>query len=187
MTSPPHDDPYKHMVAEFALELRRARRRAGDVSYPDLCEQLINEHEGGRRFAVSEATIQRAFAGKALPKWELVRGLLLVFGVSPHDVEEHWKRTWVRVREHRDPLGTTMETPVGKREKPPPPQEMPAASISARAGDAPGPAPQAAQECAACGALVSDLVLHRVWHDNLEVRVRRQHPCSATSDSAEPN
>ncbi|GAA3891334.1 hypothetical protein GCM10022243_65270 [Saccharothrix violaceirubra] len=84
-------------IADFAYELRRARRDAGELSLRDLARRM--EHKG------SPSTLQRAFKGAVLPSWRIVEALLSNGLDIPRDVIiRDWRPRWVAVKDLVAPL-----------------------------------------------------------------------------------
>lgn len=149
------------LTAEFADQLRRIRRWAGDPSYGEI----------GTAIGYSTATISRAFAGKTLPRWSLVELLLEHFRVPNEQIENEWRRHWLRAREQVDPIGLTdlnIPDPAPTR---PPEQDTQNAATDNTAVSSPD-APNG-QTCEICGAWVTDQIRHRTWHQDLERAFRR--------------
>ncbi|MEU6788950.1 hypothetical protein ABZ912_58055 [Nonomuraea angiospora] len=90
----PGGDPRAHL----ARELERAHIRAGAPKYKDVQVRLAP-------LAASPGTLSGIFRGHRHPRWELMEGLLVVFGARPDDIDELWRPLWLRARECVHPVG----------------------------------------------------------------------------------
>lgn len=109
-------------AAEFALELRELRRRAGAPTYREMA----------RRVHYTAPALSGAAAGKRIPSWKCVEAYLAACGVTlPSELNE-WNKRWNAAKDAANPAKAT-----------PPPAEAstPAAgSPSTPDGVAPRPA-----------------------------------------------
>jgi hypothetical protein len=85
-------------LADFATELRRLRRRAGDPTY-----QRLQKDTGFGRTVLSEA-----LNGKKLPTWPVTERLVRVLGEDP----ERWRPRWAAVPRTADALPPDRDVPT---------------------------------------------------------------------------
>ncbi|SDD44298.1 helix-turn-helix domain-containing protein [Actinokineospora iranica] len=91
-------------IADFAYQLRRARRDAGDLPLRQLVRRMGH--------STSFSTLHRAFEGKTLPSWAVAEALLVQgCRLSEDTVRGEWLPRWVAVKDLIDPL----EPPAGGR------------------------------------------------------------------------
>lgn len=156
-------DPGTDLTERFAIALRQARRRAGDPTY----------HALARPMRYSVPTISRAFAGRTLPRWDVVAGILKALGIAEEQITGQWREEWIRALDQRRPIATPA---------PASPMAGPAHSAESQRGlpgpsrppsPLPGPDPAPALECEDCGALIGNLVRHQAWHWRTERQPRR--------------
>jgi len=156
-------DPGTDLTERFAIALRQARRRAGDPPYRALAG----------RMGYSVPTISRAFAGRALPRWDVVAGILKALGIAGEQIAGQWREEWIRALDQRRPIA---------RPGPASPTTAPAHSAESQPrlpgpsrppSPLPGPDPAPALECEDCGALIGNLVQHQAWHWRIERQLRR--------------
>ena len=106
-------DAVASAVKLFAFKLCRARRDAGQLSLRELAARIELSHNRGWG---SSSTLQRAFAGNALPSWPVVEALLVDgFGLAPETVRSEWLPQWVAVKDLEDPLDHPFPTEPGGR------------------------------------------------------------------------
>lgn len=87
-------------LAALAEALREARARAGNPSYRMIA----------RRVRYSSSSISRAFSGKVLPSWELIRQLGDVLEVPPARIDGEWRASWEAARLLRDSQPRAVDT-----------------------------------------------------------------------------
>lgn len=154
-------------AASFALALRQARRRAGDMTYDHLAAVT----------SYSTQTISRAFAGRTLPRWPVVERVLTALGVPGEEIFREWRERWAQAQDQRRPI--TLQHPAGTA----PAAAIPVDAAADNGTDLPDPGrllpagsgqPQAAgRECEDCGALIANIVQHQAWHWRIEKQLRR--------------
>lgn len=89
------------------------------------------------------------------PRWRFTELLLKSCGVSEEQIGGYWRRRWLEAAEAVSQLGDDGE-PAGDPGHDQPPGEP----------DAARPATPHWQECTECGSLVTNPLLHQVWHVN---------------------
>jgi hypothetical protein len=143
-------------VERFAHQLLVAKRRAGDLSCRELSRRIARRHADVT--TASASSITRAFKGKTLPKWDLVRALLLELDIPGEDLPD-WRQMWLAAREQEDPIGIDPSDQPASHPRPRPASTSPGSTFDV--GD------DNELECSTCGATVSSAgrQLHRNWHD----------------------
>jgi hypothetical protein len=134
-------DP-KNEIGKFAMSLRRARREAGDPPYRELA----------RRTTYSISSISRTFNGATFPRWRFTELLLRSCSVSDEQIGGYWRQRWLQAAEALSPLGGEADGLPARGQL----AEEPGADRSAAHW----------QECAECGSLVANPLLHHAWHLN---------------------
>ncbi|MFI0487554.1 ribosomal protein L7/L12 [Actinomadura sp. 9N215] len=157
----PKPEPAVDLTAEFANQLRIARRRAGEPSL----NRLANIDN-----VASKATLSRAFKGERLPSWGVVEMLLDTFGVPREEIGGLWRRRWLLALEQHQPVGLHDDRDPFGEQPAPPPQTL--TETETPTPEHPAAAP-GGQMCTACGAWVVDLTRHQAWHWDLDQRIRQ--------------
>jgi transcriptional regulator with XRE-family HTH domain len=121
-------------VQRFAMNLRRARRNAGDVPYRELAKET--------NYSIS--SISRILNGKNFPRWPFTEKFLRICKISEAQIDGAWRRRWLEIAELMSPLGDDGQDD--------------AELIGHVLPEPPG------QECSECGALVLNPLRHRAWH-----------------------
>ncbi len=152
------------LTAEFALTLRHAKRMAGDPSYDYLAKHAC----------CSVPTISRVFAGRALPRWDIVKAILAVMGVPPGRIDTEWRNLWVQALDQRKPLRQPDGTPY-LNPAPASPHPTPAPAPELETPPRPEPEQERAGHriCDDCGALIGDLAQHQAWHWRIDRQLRK--------------
>jgi hypothetical protein len=129
---------------QFALDLRRARREAGDPPYRELARQTT----------YSISSIWRTFNGTTFPRWRFTESLLKSCGVSDEQIAGDWRQRWLRAAEALSPLGDGGEAG--------------GTTVYEQLAEEPGTGRAAAhwRECAECGSVVANPLVHRGFHRN---------------------
>jgi hypothetical protein len=94
-----------------------------------------------RKTGYSKASISRLLNAHTFPKWEFVEAFLKACGIDDPQISSHYRLCWLEIAELRRPLGA-----------------------ESWHDDHQHPGPGIAQECAECGALVSNPLRHQAWH-----------------------
>jgi hypothetical protein len=81
-------DPARATIAEFAEQLRGARRAAGCPTYREMAARTYYSHE----------YLSKAAKGRALPTWECVQAYLRACGVEDPDQVQAWRARWETAR-----------------------------------------------------------------------------------------
>jgi len=91
--------------------------------------------------AYSISSISRVLAGESFPKWDFTRKFLHACHVSEEEINGTWHARWIAIAAIRSPI----------------PGGGPAAGTT----EAPA---RSGTECAECGALVTNQIRHKAWH-----------------------
>jgi hypothetical protein len=111
--------------------------------------RTVRRHDGDptykylqRQTGYSPASLSRALSGKTFPRWEFTEKFLRACHVSEQEISGTWLSRWIAVAGKVSPLGGDLSA------------DDEALARRAHVGT----------ECAQCGALVLNQILHKAWH-----------------------